>query len=313
MPDETPESAQALWDEVAQEREAGEPPSTEQDQVTKADANTDLDEPKQENDGEQEEKPAVEAKKEPDPFEGLPQAVKDRLLKLDALESQVSQIPQLVQTVKTAEGRVAAMQRELDVAKQAAKAVGNAPTNAQIAAAKQSTEKWDLLKEEFPEWADATAEYVAATLAGFSPQQVQQLDPAEVEKLIEQRLERERVQMAQAVEEAKVEAKYEDWREIVKTDDFTNWFSAQTAEVQALAQSTKGRDAVRMLDLFHKAKETPASAVQQERAAKLAAAVNKKPGSASVTKSVEEMTPQELWNYEAQRARKRGAERGLTY
>lgn len=309
------ESAQALWDEVAQEREADPSPSQSFEQAKPAaEANTDLDDPTPDSESQPNKAQAKEPEKAPDPFEGLPEAVKARLLKLDALEAQVAEIPKLVQNVKTAEGRVAAMQREMDVAKQAAKAVGNAPSNAQIAAAKQSTEKWDLLKQEFPEWADATAEYVSAALAGISPQQASTLDPTEVQRLIDSRLETERVELQRAVEEAKVEGKYENWKEIVKGDEFMSWFDAQPEDVQALAQSSKGRDAVRMLDLFHKAKETPAGAVQQTRAAKLAAAVNQKPGSSgTVTKSVDEMTPQELWNYEAQRNRKRGAEKGLVY
>jgi hypothetical protein len=79
--------------------------------------------------------------------------------------------------------------------------------------------------------------------------------------------------------------------------------------------SEKGRDAIRMLDLFAEAKAKPVSAVQQERAAKLAAAASNKPNGAATpaAKSVEDMSPAELWEYERKRSASKGRDRGLSY
>lgn len=311
---------QALWDDVAKERGADEQsPST-----TATDAEVKADEPESEaqettesqatteTDGSKKDEPTAKTEEAPDPYAGLSPELKQRLQRLEALESQV---PQLAQRVDAAVGRVAAWQREKDVAKQAATAVKNAPTQAQINAAAASTDKWDTLKTDFPEWADATEQYVAAKLAGMTPQQVQQVDPDKIAEVIEQRVGQVRAEMARAVEEAKVEGRHPNWREDINSDGFVKWFGVQTPEVKALAASDKGRDAIRMLDLYQEALAKPADKVQQERANKLAAAVSAKPGAGAgaVKKTVDDMSPEELWNYEAKLAVKRRGSSGLTY
>jgi hypothetical protein len=170
-------------------------------------------------------------------------------------------------------------QREKDVAKQASAAVKQAPTRAQIAAASGSVEKWDALKTDFPEWADATEQFVDAKLAGIKfPEGAPTVDPNKIAELIEQRVGQVQAEMVKAVEEAKVEGRHPNWREDINTDAFGKWFAVQKPEVQALARSDKGRDAIRMLDLYQEALAKPADKVKEERASKLAAAVSSKPG-----------------------------------
>jgi hypothetical protein len=189
------------------------------------------------------------------------------------------------------------------------------PTRAQIAAASGSVEKWDALKTDFPEWADATEQFVDAKLAGIKfPEGAPTVDPNKIAELIEQRVGQVQAEMVKAVEEAKVEGRHPNWREDINTDAFGKWFAVQKPEVQALARSDKGRDAIRMLDLYQEALAKPADKVKEERASKLAAAVSSKPGtSAATSKSVDEMSPKELWDYEASLAAKRQQKRGLTY
>ena len=87
---------------------------------------------------EEEPKEEVEAKAEEetpaDPFEGLPDAVKEKLLKIDELEKSNQQ---LIHHVKTAEGRVAAMQREAEIAKRVKEEVAkkDSPTQTEITTA----------------------------------------------------------------------------------------------------------------------------------------------------------------------------------
>ncbi len=304
------EDAQALWNTLAEERaepseakEFIEAESTETENPAEATTEADATEATQQAEDEK-----------TDPFDALPPEVRARLAQLDTLAAQVAELPKLAQSVKTAEGRVAAMQRELDVARNAAKAVREAPTQAQISAASADTTKWAKLQDDFPEWAEATEQYVKAQLAGLTPQQAQAFDPAEVDARIEQRLEAERKSMAALVEEAKVEGKYPDWKDTVNGDEFKTWYAAQPADIQALANSPAGRDAIKLIDRFESAKAAPAEQVVAERKSKLAAAVTTKPGSpgARTTKSVDDMTPQELWDYEARKAQKRKTN-GLTY
>lgn len=319
-----PESVnqQALWDEVAKEREAADDSAPSTAPTVTDDTANDLPTEQAKSDESAPEAKAEEPKPDDkpaapptpaDPYEGLSPAVRAKLERLDALEAQVAQLPDLVNHVKRTEGRVAGVQRELEAAKAAAKTVTTGPTQAQIDAAKVSTEKWNTLKADFPEWANATEEFVAAKLASLPPQG-EQFDPARVDQLIEERLKAVRAETAAAVEVAKVEGKYADWQNIVQTAEFKTWFNAQANETKALASSPRGRDAIRMLDLYHEALATPADAVQKEREKKLAAAVTTKPGAqANVTKTVDQMSPQELWEYERKRNEKRGAAIGLKY
>ena len=94
--------------------------------------------------------------------------------------------------------------------------------------------------------------------------------------------------------------KHKNWRQDVNTPEFASWFAVQGADVQALANSTNGFDAIDMLDRFHADKAKPVADVQSERKQKLAAAVTTKPGSAGkVTKTFDEMSAAEQWEYMA--------------
>ena len=95
----------------------------------------------------------------------MPDAVKEKLLKIDELEKSNQQ---LIHHVKTAEGRVAAMQREAEIAKRVKEEVAkkDSPTQTEITTASKNPEKWDKLKEDFPEWAEAMEEYVSSKLGG---------------------------------------------------------------------------------------------------------------------------------------------------
>lgn len=303
-----------MWDDVAREREAGDEPPLKQRESEPAPAETVAVEATPEK-----VEPAAAAPAAPeDPFAGMSPALKQRFEQVEALARQAEQVPALLQNIKTAEGRVAAMQREMDVAKAAAKAAPAGPSTAQIAAASGDVKKWDNLKSDFPEWAEATEQYVNAKLAGITPAQAQNLDPKEVEAWVQAQGAKAQAAALAAVEEAKVEIKHPDWAEKVVSPEFKTWFEKQGDDVKALSQSVRGRDAVRMLDLFneHQTKaNTTAEAVQQTRSKKLAAAVTTRPGApvAPATKSVEDMSAAELWEYERKRNAKRGSERGLTY
>lgn len=299
-------SAKALWDEVTQEREAGTPPSTPEvveapeviaettpettPETTAPAASTDT----------------------PDPFAGLSPAVRARLEKLDALETQLAVIPQLSQSLRTAEGRVAALQREMDAAKAAAK-VTTAPTTAQIEAAGASTKKWDELRGDFPEWAEATEQFVKASLSGLTAKQVEGMTPEAVEALVQQRLQAERASTTEQIEHAKVEGKYESWKEVINTPQFVEWYGKQPQEIRALGASPQGRDAIKLLDTYHEAIAAPAAKVQEARKNRLQAAVTARPGAAATAtaKTVDQMSQQELWEHERKQSARKHA--GLTY
>lgn len=302
----SPEEAQQVWNEEAAKLNAGdESPATE---VTAAAAE---DPPQNANESEQEAQ-AAEQPQQPeqveDPLAGLPEAVKAKLAQIDQLAQANAQ---LLHHVRTAEGRVAAMQREFQQAKAAQQTVApqNAPSQGQIASAAKSPEKWEQLKQDFPEWGSAVEEFVTSKLgavqagpAGLTPEQVQDL--------VSQQVAATKAEMQAALEEARVEGRYADWKNTVNSPDFAQWYAVQASEVRALAESSSGRDAIRMLDLFHESKKRSATDIKQERGARLAAAATVRPGQTPPPKTMGDMSPEELWNYEAAKREKERAARG---
>lgn len=295
----SPEEAQQLWDEEALKLDADDQ-SANQSMATAPEDSLLEDEPIAE-----EAAPDVEPE---DPLAGLSDVVRAKLAQIDELATANAQ---LLHHVKTAEGRVAAMQREFQQARVAQQQVApqEAPSQGQIVNAAKNPEKWEQLKEDFPEWAGAMEEYVASKLGSVQSQQG--LDPQQVAAFVQQQVDQTKVEMRQAIEEARVDGKYENWKDTVNTLEFTQWFTVQSPETRALANSDSARDAIRMLDLFHDTKKRSASDIKQERGQRLAAAATTRPGQTPPPKTLDDMSPEEVWNYEAAKREKTKAQRGF--
>ena len=295
----SPEEAQQLWDEEAAKLDADDQ-SANQSMATAPEDSLLEDEPIAE-----EAAPDVEPE---DPLAGLSDVVRAKLAQIDELATANAQ---LLHHVKTAEGRVAAMQREFQQARVAQQQVApqEAPSQGQIVNAAKNPEKWEQLKEDFPEWAGAMEEYVASKLGSVQSQQG--LDPQQVAAFVQQQVDQTKAEMRQAIEEARVDGKYENWKDTVNTLEFTQWFTVQPPETRALANSDSARDAIRMLDLFHETKKRSASDIRQERGQRLAAAATTRPGQTPPPKTLDDMSPEELWNYEAAKREKTKAQRGF--
>ena len=287
----TQQEAQNLWNEEAKKLDA-------EDAVPEFETQSaNLDEPAQ-----VEQQPEGQPE---DPLAGLPEPVRQALARITELESANTQ---LLHHVKTAEGRVAAMQREFQQARQAQQTVApdDAPSQGQMSAAARNPEKWEQLKQDFPEWASAMEEYVGARLSDVQGG-VQALQVADY---VQEQLASAKADMRVAIEEARIEGKYDDWRTTVATPEFSQWFALQPAEVKSLADSTAGKDAIKMLDLFSTAKAKPASEIRQERGARLAAAATSRPGQTPPPKTLDDLSPEDLWNYEAKKREEQLAKRG---
>ena len=229
----------------------------------------------------------------------LPKEVLDKLSQFDTM---LANQQQLLHQLKSTEGRVAAIQREAAQARSAAQSVeGAAPNQQAINAAMKTPEKWESLKNDFPEWGDAVEALVKANLGSARP--AQQFDPSPLRQEFIGGLDSVKgaimAEVTKALEEARVENKHEGWKETVNTSDFATWFKAQQPEVQGLSASTKARDAIRLLDLFNEAKSKPASVVAQDRQGRLAAAARTTKGPTAPPRTAGEMTAAELWNHEA--------------
>jgi hypothetical protein len=302
----TQEDAQAIWDEEAAKLDAGDEPAVE----VKADAPADDQQVEQPPQDPQPEQAAAAAQEEQqaDPFAGLPEAVKAKLAELDSIkESQA----QLLHHVKTAEGRVAAMQRELQQARQAQQSVAatDAPTQSEMNAAAKNPEKWEQLKQDFPEWAGAMEEYVAAKLQGTK--QASGLQPSQVEAYVREQVSAVEQRAERLIQEAQIEGAHEGWKQKVNSPEFVAWFQLQAPDVRALADSPRAGDAIKMLNQFEASRSKSATEIKQEREARLAAAATVRPGVTKPAKTLDDMSPEELWNYEAKQREKTRAERGF--
>ena len=283
----TSEEAQNLWNEEASKLTAGDD-SLAADPIATAP-----------------ETPQAELQLEPeqeeDPYAGLSPTLRAKLAQIDELAQANAQ---LLHHVKTTEGRVAAMQREAQQARQVA--IQDAPSQTAIASAAKNPEKWDQLKQDFPEWAGAMEEYVAAKIgtqqAGLTPEQVSQL--------VQQQVSQSKAEMIANIEEARIEGKYEDWKTTVNTPEFAAWFAVQSFDVKALAESPQSKDAIKMLDMFSESRARSASDIRQERGARLAAAATTRPGQTPPPKTIGDMSPAELWNYEAKKRERELKDRG---
>ena len=275
------EEVQKLWDQEASKLVAGgETPTTE----LLADAP---------------ETPQITEPEIEDPLAGLSPMVRAKLAQIDDLAKSNAQ---LQHHVLSAEGRLATMQREAQQAREAQAS----PTQTAIVSAAKNPEKWDQLKQDFPEWAGAMEEFVASKIGG----QPQGLTPEQVTGYVQQQVAQTRAEMGRLMEEARIEGKYENWRDTVNTTEFAQWFTVQSPDTRALADSSAARDAIRMLDMFNSSRSVSATDIKQERGARLAAAATTRTGQTPPPKTLGDMSPTEMWNYEAKKRERELKERG---
>jgi hypothetical protein len=287
--DEEAVDLQALWDSEASAREKADAEPQGTPEPAPADPTPE---------------PAAAAPAEPeaDPYAGLHPKIVEQLKQIDALSAANSQ---LQHKVSSAEGRVAAMQRELGEAKKAQVQTSAGPSNAELAAAAKSPEQWEQLKADFPEWGSAVEAFVNSKLPGAQP-----VSEEQITALLDSRQAPVIGELKTQLNKALVEIKHEGWEATVKTDAFKQWLVVQDEATKSLAASDEPRDAVSLLSKFKASQEKPARNIKQERQGRLEAAASPRRASAPAAKSEEELTPEEIWNLEAHRREKQQAARG---
>ena len=237
---------------------------------------------------EQEEQQAEpEAAPEADPWEGVPAALKQTL---EALQSKVSAIDTIGNEVKQWSGRVGAIQRELQLqrnaAEQAAKTVSEAPTKQQMAEAAQDDEAWSELKDEFPEWADALEKRTGKLEKKFSEQ---------IESLRQQQPQAQDLSaLRREYDQKLLTVKHPSWKQVVTSPEYNEWLSKQPGDVRQKAlESTDALECIEVLDQFTAAK-SPVRDVVDKRKERLASSVSAPSGGRPVrSKSIDDMTPEE--------------------
>lgn len=201
------------------------------------------------------------------------------------------------------------MQEALQTAAaKAAQQVAEAPTEAQQKDAMNDPEEWQRLREAYPDWGDATEKLINSRLAAVKPA----IDSAQIEKLVQERIAGQTAEVRSEIITSSLDAVFPGWLDEVKTETFSKWIESQTPEIQALQMSTKVGDAAKMLRLYEQAKDTsPNANLTAQRKKTLSQAVALPKGEKAIPqKSPDDMSPSELWDYEARQSEKRRAQRG---
>lgn len=211
------------------------------------------------------ETPKAETPKEdaaaPDPWAGVPPIVRQTL---EGISTRLGAVDTLSKDIKTTAGRVAAMQSTLATAKATAKVMENAPTAAQIEAAAKDPAEWAELGKDFPEWTKATEGYIKQALAVERAEILKQIPKPEAVDVDGLRSD-VNVIVGEATKRgrqlARVDFKHPTWEQDVYLDveapekgftpDFAAWMKTQAPETQALADSVKADDAIKMLDMYY--------------------------------------------------------------
>lgn len=198
----------------------------------------------------QEEEPQEEQQPEPepDPWEGVPQVVREQL---EAVTGKLSSVDKISDRIRNIEGHIGGLASQVKSFVTASKAVAKTgvetPSQAQIETAAQSSEKWKAIKEDYPDWAEALEERLA------QEKRAAPVDLDEIRKKVDESVgsinNSLKVELRKA-NETIVELKHPDWRKDVNTNEFKSWFNKQPTEMQALAGSENAVDAIRLLDVY---------------------------------------------------------------
>ena len=194
------------------------------------------------------------------------------------------------------------------IAKEAtvAKAAAAPADQAAIKEASKTPEKWAEFKKEWEgsNLVESIEEYVALNKSDPTALVQEQIAKAK-EELNQQYAQREAKLQSQIVELTMKQA-HPQWRKTVQSDEFQTWRTAQSAAIQALARSDNPQDAIDMLDLYAKTTAPPPeAAVKEDKAkanrARLQEAVNPTRSEVAPRKtlSIEDMTEEQFWAYEA--------------
>ena len=228
------------------------------------------------------------ANDEVDPWAGTAPALRKQLQMLAEAQENI------INRIKTTEGRVGSIQSEL--AKKAASETRRggdaAPTQRQIDGASGDSSKWDELRDDFPEWAEALEEKLGDIDRRFAPKTDVESLQASIQKQIEDRINQERELII-------VKSRHPRFEQVVKSPEFNLWLDGKP-ELTDKRNSPYAADAIDVLDAWEAYRAAPkksAEDLKRERRQRLerSTAVGGVPQ--PPTKSVSDMTNEEYRQY----------------
>lgn len=225
-----------------------------------------------------------------DPWAGVNPALKAMF---DSLSSTIVTLKDQVEPrLKQAESRIGAMTNEFHAAKEAAAKVADAPTVAQMEAAAASSGKWESLKEDFPEWAEAIDGRLSSAIALIKKDQLPKDLTAEIAKVQASIAEGTQGEIQKGI----LAFFKPGWESTVVTPEFKEWIAMQPEGVKSLVHSQLAVDAVTVLDKFEEStkKHKTAAEIASERKLRLAKSTLPEGGPGIPIKSEQDMTDAEL-------------------
>lgn len=250
--------------------------------------------------------PAEGAGEEPPPDEG------EEIVGLDALYKVIDG---LEYRLKQTESRLGSATNEIYRLKTAAETASTqvkqqgaaAPTQEQIEEAKQDKEKWDKLRDSFPEWREVfdVLEKNEEGRPVSEPVNVEELRES-VRQELQTDFSTQLSGVQKAFETKLVEMRFPGWTKDVQTPEFNTWKAGQTEAVQSLAASDRSEDAITLLGMFYESQGIKkegttgpsAAEVQASRERRLQRSGQPKKGGKPIkTKAVEDMTDEEYRDY----------------
>lgn len=145
-----------------------------------------------------------------DEYAGLSPKVREQLAKLESLERAASLIPTLEHRLRSAEGRVASLQKQVP-----------APTPP----APPRLEKVEAVRGEFPEMIDAMEEMLAHRLQKEAEKPTEQTDAQQVEDPAE-------------TPTPILDAELPNWQEMARDPAFDQWLAAQGAQYRTKVRTS---------------------------------------------------------------------------
>jgi hypothetical protein len=222
-----------------------------------------------------------------DPWEGVNPAIKKAF---DEMSSRVATLQATEQRLKQAESRIGSITNELHAARKVAdSAVKSAPTAAQIEAAAASDEKWEALKTDFPEWAEAFDGRFDKKLAA-SVKELREAIKAELKEEVGGNT-------AENLDLKLLSVVKRNWRTTIASKEWKDWLVTQPPERQALVNSEKAEDAIDLIDSFEQTQKQPAKTATEiaaERKQRMKQSVLPQGGKATPPKSEADMSAAEL-------------------
>jgi hypothetical protein len=170
------------------------------------------------------------------------------------LEAAAEAKQQYEKRIRDLSGEVGGLRQKLEsleTAKAAAERQGaEAPTARQIKDASQSGEKLAALKADFPEFAEALEEALAAVKPVNLDEINQRLSAAEEAR---QKAESTAEELQTLAQLRQLDKAHPGWESDVNSDAYTQWLATQPANIQYAANESKdARDAIAILNMFKK-------------------------------------------------------------